>query len=52
MDCNIYASFTDGSHLVSYDRILEVMMQTGKDIPSIYRETSEGGMAKDYKQME
>ncbi len=52
MDCNIFASFTDGSHLVSYDRILEVMMQTGKDLPSIYRETSEGGLAKDYQQME
>lgn len=52
MDCNIFSSFTDGTHLVSYDRILEVMMQTGKDLPSIYRETSEGGMAKDYKQME
>lgn len=52
MDCNIFSTFTDGSHLVSYDRILEVMMQTGKDIPSIYRETSEGGMAKDYQQME
>lgn len=52
MDCNIFSSFTDGTHLVSYDRILEVMMQTGKDLPSIYRETSEGGMAKDYQQME
>lgn len=52
MDCNIFSTFTDGSHLVSYDRILEVMMQTGKDIPSIYRETSEGGLAKDYHQME
>lgn len=52
MDCNIFSTFTDGSHLVSYDRILEVMMQTGKDLPSIYRETSEGGMAKDYQQME
>jgi len=52
MDCNIFSSFTDGNHLVSYDHILEVMMQTGKDIPSIYRETSEGGMAKNYQQME
>lgn len=52
MDCNIFSTFTDGSHLVSYDRILEVMMQTGKDLPSIYRETSEGGLAKDYQQME
>ncbi len=52
LDCNIFSSFSDGSHLVSYDRVLEVMMQTGKDLPSIYRETSEGGLAKDYKRMD
>jgi L-serine dehydratase len=37
MDCNIYSTFSDGSHLVSFDRILSVMMQTGRDLPSIYR---------------
>ncbi len=52
MDCNIYSTFSDGSHLVSYDRVLSVMMQTGLDLPSIYRETSEGGLAKHYIQME
>jgi L-serine dehydratase len=51
LDCNIFSAFSDGSHLVSYDRVLEVMMQTGKDLPSIYRETSKGGLAKDYKRM-
>ena len=52
MDCNIYSTFSDGRHLVSYDRVLSVMMQTGRDLPSIYRETSEGGLAKHYIQME
>lgn len=52
MDCNIYSTFTDGSHLVSFDKVLSVMMQTGRDLPSIYRETSEGGLAKDYQQMD
>lgn len=51
LDCNIFSAFSDGSHLVSYDSVLEVMMQTGKDLPSIYRETSMGGLAKDYKRM-
>jgi len=51
LDCNIFSAFSDGVHLVSYDRVLEVMMQTGKDLPSIYRETSEGGLAKDFKKM-
>ncbi len=41
-----YVSFTDGSHLVSFDQVVEVMMHTGKDMPHLYRETSEGGLAK------
>ncbi len=45
LDCNIYSTFSDGIHTVSYDRILSVMMQTGRDLPSIYRETSLGGLA-------
>ena len=48
MDCNIYSTFSDGSHIVSFDRILSVMMQTGRDLPSIYRETSLGGLAAGY----
>ena len=34
----------------SYDRVVEVMKETGKDIPSLYRETSEGGLARNYTQ--
>lgn len=45
MDCNIYSTFSDGHHLVSFDKVLSVMMQTGRDLPSIYRETSAGGLA-------
>ena len=52
MDCNIYSTFSDGQHLVSYDKVLSVMMETGSDLPSIYRETSEGGLAKQYIRME
>lgn len=48
LDANIYSSFTDGMHRVSYDRVVEVMKQTGKDLPSLYKETSEGGLAKDF----
>ena len=51
LDANIYSSFTDGKHRVSYDRVVEVMKQTGKDIPSLYKETSEGGLAKGFKPM-
>lgn len=49
LDANIYASFTDGHHRVSFDRLVEVMKVTGHDIPSLYKETSEGGLAKEFK---
>ena len=46
MDAGIYALYTDGLHRVSFDQVVEVMKQTGKDLPSLYKETSEGGLAK------
>lgn len=46
LDANIYATYSDGIHSVSFDRVVEVMKQTGHDIPSLYKETSEGGLAK------
>ncbi|MDR0896131.1 MAG: L-serine ammonia-lyase, iron-sulfur-dependent, subunit alpha [Prevotellaceae bacterium] len=52
LDANIYASFTDGTHRVSFDRVVVAMKETGKDLPSLYKETGEGGLAKDYQQME
>ena len=51
LDANIYSTFTDGMHRVSFDKVVAVMQQTGHDLPSLYKETSEGGLAKDYEQM-
>lgn len=51
LDANLYSSFTDGMHRVSFDKVIQVMKQTGHDLPSLYKETSEGGLAKDYKPM-
>jgi L-serine dehydratase len=45
LDANLYAAFSDGRHSVKFDRIVEVMKQTGHDLPSIYKETSQGGLA-------
>lgn len=50
LDSNLYASFTDGMHRVSFDRVVEVMKQTGHDLPSLYKETSAGGLAKGYNE--
>ena len=49
LDANLYSSFTDGMHRVSFDKVVQVMKQTGHDLPSLYKETSEGGLAKDYE---
>lgn len=46
LDANIYALYTDGLHRVSFDQVVKVMKQTGKDLPSLYKETGEGGLAK------
>lgn len=45
LDANLYAAFSDGRHTVDFDRIVEVMKQTGHDIPSLYKETALGGLA-------
>lgn len=51
LDANIYSSFTDGVHRVSFDKLVKVMKETGHDLPSLYKETGTGGLAKDYEQM-
>ncbi len=48
LDANLYSAFTDGAHRVSFDHVVEVMKQTGHDLPSIYKETGEGGLARTF----
>lgn len=43
------ANFLFASRKVSFDVVVETMYQTGKDLSHLYRETSEGGLAKLYK---
>ena len=43
------ANFLFASRKVSFDVVDETMYQTGKDLSHLYRETSEGGLAKLYK---
>jgi L-serine dehydratase len=35
----------DGEHRVSLDQVINTMRQTGRDMQSIYKETSQGGLA-------
>ncbi len=43
------ANFLSDSRKISFDIVVETMYQTGADLSHIYRETSEGGLAKLYK---
>ena len=43
------ANFLSDSRKISFDLVVETMRQTGLDLSHIYRETSEGGLAKLYK---
>ena len=43
------ADFLADSRMISFDMIVETMYETGKDLKVIYRETSEGGLAKRFK---
>lgn len=44
------ANFLFASRKVSFDVVVETMYQTGKDLSHLYRETSEGGLARLYNQ--
>ena len=43
------ANFLSHSRKISFDIIVETMYETGSDLSHLYRETSEGGLAKLYK---
>lgn len=45
VDANVYALMTDGNHRVGFDSVIAVMRRTGRDIPSLYKETAAGGLA-------
>lgn len=49
IDLASFANHSDGSHRVSFDEVVQVMKQTGHDLPSLYRETASGGLARAYR---
>lgn len=46
------ANFLSDSRKISFDLVIRTMYETGRDLSRRYRETSEGGLAKLYKQGE
>jgi L-serine dehydratase len=45
------ANFLSGSRKISLDLVIKTMYETGKDLSHLYRETSEGGLAKHYNKV-
>lgn len=45
LDCATFAIISDGRHRIPFDAVVEAMKRTGHDLPRIYRETAEGGLA-------
>ena len=43
------ALLSDGIHVVPFDAVIRTMLETGHDLPSLYRETSTGGLSKNVR---
>ena len=39
----------DSEHKISFDMVCKTMLETGRDLHEKYRETAEGGLAKEYR---
>ena len=48
MECSNLAMILENDRKISFDVVVETMYETGRDLQSHYRETSEGGLAKKY----
>jgi len=48
LSCCHFALLSDGVHKISFDDVVAVMKETGHALPSLYRETSTGGLANIY----
>lgn len=46
LGCAEFAVISDGSHRISFDQVVQTLLETGRDMCSRYRETAEGGLAK------
>ncbi len=49
LSCSRFALLSDGTHHISLDEVISVMLETGRALPSLYRETSRGGLAQVYE---
>lgn len=48
IDAASLANFLNGTRKISFDTVVKTMYETGKDLDKKYKETSKGGLAKNY----
>ena len=48
LDCATYALFSDGTHRISFDEVVQTMKETGLDMDTSYKETARSGLARHY----
>ncbi|MGL4394795.1 MAG: L-serine ammonia-lyase, iron-sulfur-dependent, subunit alpha [Brevinema sp.] len=46
LQCAYFVELRGSEHTITYDEVLKTMIETGRDMNSDYRETSQGGLAK------
>ncbi|NOX55656.1 MAG: serine dehydratase [Planctomycetes bacterium] len=49
LSCAHFALLSDGLHRIAFDDAVSVLLETGRALPSLYRETSAGGLARIYQ---
>lgn len=47
--CASFSIFSDGNHRISFDEVVKTMKETGHDMRSSYKETSQSGLARNWK---
>lgn len=49
LDCAHFAILSDGTHRISFDDVVSVMLETGEAMSKDFKETSRGGLARIYQ---
>lgn len=49
VSCARFSMLSEGVHLISFDDVVEVLLETGRALPASYKETSTGGLARVYE---
>lgn len=49
LHCASFAIFSDGRHRISFDEVAQTMKETGHDMQKAYKETSQKGLAKNWR---